>query len=145
MRYYLMFFSFLIFCSCDPMDDRLVFKNSTEDTLVVRFMFNKELPNNPEHWNRSRNFIITPLEEKKISVFNKWEGEFKRALPEESINVLVTKFYDFETNPQKWDTIYLKENFYNKKYTLEQIKDNDWLINYPNDGFKKGTSITMEK
>lgn len=140
-----MFFSFLIFCSCDPMDDRLVFKNSTEDTLVVRFMFNKELPNNPEHWNRSRNFIITPLEEKKISVFNKWEGEFKRALPEESINVLVTKFYDFETNPQKWDTIYLKENFYNKKYTLEQIKDNDWLINYPNDGFKKGTSITMEK
>lgn len=108
-------------------------------------MFNKELPNNPEHWNRSRNFIITPLEEKKISVFNKWEGEFKRALPEESINVLVTKFYDFETNPQKWDTIYLKENFYNKKYTLEQIKDNDWLINYPNDGFKKGTSITMEK
>ena len=139
MKYYLMFFSFFVFCSCDPMDDRLVFKNSTEDTLVVRFMFDKELPNNPEHWNRSRNFVITPLEEKKISIFNKWESEFKRALPEKSINVLVTKFYDFETNPQKWDTIYLKENFFNKKYTLEQIKDNDWLINFPNDGFGNGT------
>jgi hypothetical protein len=108
-------------------------------------MFDKELPNNPEHWNRSRNFIIIPSEEKKLSIFNQWEGEFKRALPNKSINILVTKYYDFETNPNKWDTLYSNGSYFKSKFTLEEIKTNDWMIIYPNDKFKKGESFMLKK
>lgn len=145
MKHYLLFIAFIIFCSCDPMDDRLVFKNSTNDKIVVRLMFDKELPNNPEHWNRSRNFTINPFEEKKLSIFNQWEGEFKRALPNKAINVLVTKYYDFETNPNKWDTLYSKGSYFKSKFTLEEIKTNDWMIIYPNNKFKKGESYMLKK
>ncbi|MFD2907182.1 hypothetical protein ACFSX9_00395 [Flavobacterium ardleyense] len=144
MRHFLILITLLTFCSCDPMDDRLVFKNSTNDTLVVRLMFDSELPNNPRHWNRSRIFLVAPLEKKKLSIFNKWEGEFERALPEGAINVLVTKYYDFETYPYKWDTIYSNGFILKKKYNLKQIEDNNWKIIYPT-GFKRLISIMLEK
>ena len=51
----------------------------------------------------------------------------------------------FEANLKEWDTIYLQGSFFYKKYTLEQIENKSWLINYPKDGFKKGVSLILEK
>lgn len=127
-------FCYLMF-SCDPMDDRLNIYNTTSDTLVVRMMFDSELPNSPRHWNRSREVTLTPSKEYKIGIFNKWEGEFKRALPDTLINIIVVPYYDFENNPRKWDSIYNSKKYYVKRISLKEMKDQNWLIEYPNDGF----------
>lgn len=140
MNRYCIYFVFLCLSlsGCDPENDKMTFVNSTNDSLVVRFMFDNELPNKSINWNRSREFLVDPLDTISISIFNNWEGEFERALPEKNINVLVTKYYDFDLNPNKWDSIFISSSFFNKKYTLEEFKKKKWIILYPNDGFKKG-------
>lgn len=59
-------------------------------------MFDKELLNKPSQWNRSRGLKINPLSKSRIGIFNKREGEFKRALPDTLLNVVVTPYNDFE-------------------------------------------------
>lgn len=134
MKKILIFFSFIVI-SCDPIDDRLSINNTTSDTLVVRMMFDSELPNKPMHWNRSREIKLLPSKENKIGIFNKWEGEFKRALPDTLINIIVVRNYDFDNNQKKWDSIYGSKSYYLKKVSLKDIKSKNWFLEYPNDGF----------
>lgn len=132
----LLFVTLVFLLSCDPEDSRFTFINKTKDSLIVRLMFDKELPNNPNYWNRSREIKVKPMIKTKISIFNKWEGEFKRALPDTLINVIVTKYYNFEINPRCWDSLFINKSYYLKKYSLQDLKNRNWVIEYPNDGFK---------
>lgn len=123
--------------SCDPEDARLVFINNTKDSLVIRMMFDRELPNNPTYWNRSREIKVNSLNQKRVSIFNRWEGEFNRALPDTLINIIVTPYYDFEATPQRWDSLLFSDKSYFRKYSLKDLTSRDWTVRFPEDGFDK--------
>lgn len=129
----------LLFFSCDPEDSRLTLINESKDSLIVRLMFNKELPNNPTNWNRAREMSVSPNSKMKFGIFNKWEGEFKRALPDTILNIIVMKHYDFENHPNKWDSILSINEYHIKKASLSYLKKKNWILKYPED-FKKATN-----
>jgi hypothetical protein len=96
------------------MDDRLNIQKNTKDNLIIRMLFDDELPNYPKDSNRANAIEIAPYEKKVIGIFDDWEGQFDRALPNESINIIVMQNFDYYSNQKKWDSL-VKEKAYNLK------------------------------
>jgi len=119
-----------ILISCDPSDSRLSIHNNTSDTIVVRLLFDSELPSNPIS-QRGKHTIILPDEVKSIGIFNRWDGEFKRALPDTLINLVVVENYDLISNPQLWDSLFYLKKYPLKKVSLRQMEQQNWIIEYP--------------
>lgn len=135
MKLFLFIFCLVIF-GCDPVDDRLRFQNNSSKAVIVRMFFDDELPNNSRNPNRSKQVRLNPNEDRRVGIYNKWEGEFIRALPDSLLNIIIIPDYNFEKEPKKWDSIYNIGGYYLKKISLNSIKKQGWLINYPDD-FKK--------
>lgn len=126
------------FISCHPIDDRLSIKNNTNDSLIVRFLFENEIQGEEGYWGRTGESVILPLSSTKIRVTSTtWEAVFEEVSPADSINLVVSKYYilDYFTN-KKRDSILQNQLYTYKKFTLKDFKDKNWLIVYPNDGFE---------
>ncbi len=141
---------FIITCffSCVPKNDRLELINESNDSLVVRLMFNSELPNNSGHWNRTKKRIIVPNNKQRLTISHRWGGEFERALPDSLLNVIALKYYDFEKDRDKWDSenyidkwdsLFKNNKYYIKRVSLDYLNKRDWTLKYPED-FTKATN-----
>ena len=128
---------FIFTVGCDPSDTRLYFENNSTDTIIVTMRFNGEITTEVENWIRAGERKIKPNEKKCFGIFDKWEGEFFRALPDRTINIIVMENYDYHNNPEKWDSLFQSEKYYFKAYSLQDFNRSNWLIKYPNDGFSK--------
>lgn len=130
----------LLLMACDPMDDRLIFYNNTDDDILVRFCFIGE-GEIYETWAGIRS--IARKESKKIGIIGTWESEFEQVAPIEKIHVIVYSnhsFYDTPTEQNikaRSDSLLRIGDCKYKEYSYEDLVLKKWGIIYPGDGFKK--------
>lgn len=141
------FFSILLsftICSCDPMDDRMVFKNNSSETVFTRMIF-------IENGVKGTMLGLRKVEAKKESRLGKlytWESEFEN-VKDSVLNVIVFKNHKFLDNKYegstktKSDSLLAHGDYQIKNFTYNELKNKNWQINYPNDGFKLGEPLII--
>ena len=140
MRIILIFTAFMLFNSCDPMDDRLTVQNNTNQNLFARFCF-VEGSKLHDTWAGVR--PIQKNEENVIAILGNWKSEFNQSKPMD-LYVIIHDDYNLlaDLDESMWRTksdslIRIGEYRY-KTYSYEDLNSRDWKIIYPDDGFDNG-------
>lgn len=132
----------LVTCSCDPMDDRMVFNNHSTETVFIRMIF-------IENEIKGTMIGLRKMEAKKVSRLGKlysWESEFEDT-KDSILSIVVFKNYDFlndkyeSSNKIKSDSLLNIGDYEIHQYSYEELKEKDWQVNYPDDGFIQGKPL----
>lgn len=135
----------LVICSCDPMDDRMVFKNHSSETVFTRMIF-------IENGIKGTMVGLRKIEAKKENRLGKlytWESEFENA-KDSILSVVVFKNYEFlddkyeSSNKIKSDSLLSIGDYEFYQYSYADLKKKNWQINYPDDGFKQGKPLITD-
>ncbi len=135
---HIIFFS-LIIISCDPGDGRLVFINSSNDTICfIISPKNKIIGRNPIMFDSIKNQILlkesniilpnTSLKNYKIGK-NSWERFIIQECEGKILRVYFFKKSLLDKN--NWEVIKEKQLFDKKvEFTLPKLESSQWIINY---------------
>ncbi|WP_353102504.1 hypothetical protein [Myroides odoratus] len=131
-----------VICSCDPMDDRMVFNNQSTETVFVRMIF-------IEDEIKGTMIGLRKMEAKKENRLGKlytWESEFENT-KDSILSIVVFKDYVFlndqyeSSNKIKSDSLLKIGDYEIHQYSYAELKKKNWQVNYPDDGFKLGKPL----
>lgn len=143
MRVVLIFTMFLLFSACDPMDDRLIFQNNTDNNLIVRFCF---IEDGEIYGARAGMRPVIKAERKVIGIIGNWEAVFNESKSDE-LYVIIFDEYNLlvdskeQSSKAKSDSLIRIGEYRYKTYSYEDLDSRDWKITYPDNGFDIGIPI----
>ena len=160
---YILLISFLLLVTiplinCDPADTRMKFQNNTSKDVFIRMIFIGNDNKVKETWVSLRKIEKDTI--KTIDIIYNWEGEFKDGIDiaqDSTLDVIVYKNYEFFNIKDVFHPKYPNEKRYRadsllkigeyeiRSYTYDELKKKNWLIVYPDDGFKQGWPLNPEK
>ncbi|WP_196889616.1 hypothetical protein [Aureivirga sp. CE67] len=129
--------------SCDPMDDRMIFKNNSTKNIFTRMLFINE-----DIRGVTGSIKINSNSENRIGKIVKWEFEFEDSR-DSLLSVIIFKDYKFlndkweRSNNIKSDSLLKIGDYEVHHYNYEYLEENNWQINYPDDGFEKGKPLDI--
>lgn len=137
-RTLIILFALVFISSCDPSEDRMVFYNNTNKII------NAELLN----LNDSAKTIILPYRsinsksKERFVKLSSWESVFDNLKPDTLIQIVVYENFDKSIFDNAYRKKLLKTGKYQyKSYSYKELEEQNWEINYPNDGFKTGLVV----
>lgn len=142
-------FILLLICfiySCDPMDNRMVFVNASSERVFTRMIFINDDVEGTMIGLRQ----IESSKDSRLGKLYTWESEFDNA-KDSVLSVIVFKDYDFlddkyeESNNNKSDSLLRIGDYFMREYTYNELIEKDWKVKYPNDGFKKGSPLVLNR
>lgn len=143
MFYFLLIVGFI--CACDPEDNRMSFKNNSEEDVFIRMIFFNNSSVERTAVNSKR---VNANEMYRIVRLFSWETEFENST-DSILSVVVFNEYKFLNNNKgyeeytKSDSLLSIGDYKIHQYSYTDLKKKDWQINYPDDGFKKGKPLIM--
>ncbi|HBK71655.1 MAG TPA: hypothetical protein DDZ39_08390 [Flavobacteriaceae bacterium] len=132
--------------SCDPMDNRMVFVNTSSERIFTRMIFVNEDVEGTMIGLRQ----IQSNSNNTLGKLYTWESEFDDA-KDSVLNIVVFKNYKFldnkyeESNNIKSDSLLRVGDYLVKKYTYNELVEINWKIRYPEDGFEKGKALKLDR
>jgi hypothetical protein len=145
MKKYVLISLFLVFFffGCDPKDDRLEIYNNSSKAIFINVIFIKES-------NVQGTMVgIRKIEsnaKKRIGKLYSWESEFENA-NDSILNVVVFNSYNpsFAVDDVVMDSLLRVGDFKIKSYSYKELEKLNWVVKYPNDGFKSGAPLKVKK
>jgi len=148
MKKYVLISLFLVFFffGCDPKDDRLEIYNNSSKAIFINVIFIKE---NAVEGTMVGIRKIESNAKKRIGKLYSWESEFENA-NDSILNVVVFNSYNpsFEVDDVDdvvMDSLLRAGNFKIKFYSYKELEKLNWVVKYPNDGFKSGAPLKVKK
>jgi len=134
--------------SCDPMDDRMNVINNSNSNIYIRMLFLNQ--------NKISETMVGLREVKnnkdqKIGILYNWESEFKKVKPDTILNIVVYKNFKFlqdkheQSSLIKSDSLLEIGEYEYRTYSYKDLEKRDWKIKYPDDGFKKGFPVKLQR
>lgn len=131
---------------CDPIVSKLDYKNNTNDIIYVRtFFFSEDFSIN----THSYLIKINAKEIESTGSIYDFETIFKRHNNDSLLNVVIFENYPFlmeeygTFKTHKSDSLLIVGNYMIRSYTYKELEKKDWLITYPDDGFKQGKPLMV--
>lgn len=135
----------LFIISCDPMDDRMIIKNNSNENIHIRmFIINGLIINETMVGIRD----IPSNTSKTIGIISKWESEFDN-LKNDTLVFVVYKDHSFlydsmeRSSKIKSDSLLYQGEYEYKLFSYDELKKNKWTIEYPNLYFQKGNNMNI--
>lgn len=138
----------LLITGCDPIQSKMDFHNKATDAHFFQTFFVEE-----ETSTYMVETLLTKVNADKTkrtisvvdmkTIFNMHDNSL--------LNVVVFKDYDFlKENSKiiknsKSDSLLSVGDYMVKKYSYAQLEKKDWLVTYPDDGFKQGKPLNFNK
>ncbi len=134
--------------SCDPMDDRMNVINNSNSNIYIRMLFlnQNEISETMVGLREVKN-----NKDQKIGILYNWESEFKKVKPDTILNIVVYKNFKFlhdkheQSSLIKSDSLLEIGEYEYRTYSYKDLEKRDWKIKYPDDGFKKGFPVKLQR
>lgn len=143
MRIILITMLLILFISCDPMDDRLIIQNNTDQDLFARLCF---IDNGKIHDTWAGVRLILKNDENVIAILGSWKSEFNLPRPLD-LHVIIHNDYNLiastgvnELKAISDSLIHIGDYVY-KTYSYDDLNMIGWKITYPEDIFDNGIPI----
>ncbi|MAQ41493.1 MAG: hypothetical protein CMH15_10695 [Mesonia sp.] len=127
------------------MDNRMLVYNNSSDDIFVRMIFiNKDVKETMVGLRK-----IKSKSKERIGKLYSWESEFEDS-SDSILSVVIFSDYVFldnkyeASNKNKSDSLLKLGDYQVHHYKYSDLENNDWVIKYPEDGFKKGKKLFTE-
>lgn len=135
------------FCiSCDPMDARLKFHNNSSNNVCIRALILK----NGHAFDTFGAIMIEEGENKTVGTRFNWDSKFENSKPDSILKIIVIAEHELISynkishSKEKIDSLINGGYYFYKDYSYGQLQRKKWKINYPEDGFIKGDTLSID-